>query len=187
MNTNLPYQVFYNFLNIDEINILKTYFNNIDNTNILYTNKWDITNKVISDIRKSSSSGRQVHITGIQKDMFPIITNKIQNLFDSILGGNSTLEYPHFLTQYSVGSFHLPHTDFQSNEWYREKVVTIQLSDTNEYVGGDLKIGEHILPRDIGCALVYNGKDVHEVTMVTDGVRFSLTECAGIEPTKHII
>lgn len=187
MNQKLPYQVFYNFLSTDEIDSLKNYFYSINDINTIHTNKWNIKDKVISDIKKSSSSGRQVHITGIQKDMFPNITDKIQNLFDSILGGSSTLEYPHFLTQYSVGSFHLPHTDFQSNEWYREKVVTIQLSDTNDYVGGDLKIGEHILPRDIGCALVYNGKDVHEVTMVTDGIRFSLTECAGLKPKLSIM
>lgn len=187
MNDTKPYQVFYNFLTIDEVNSLKRYFNTIKSVSIFYTNKWNIRDKVISDIRKSSSSGRQVHITGIQKDMFPYITYKIQNLFDSILGDSSTIEYPHFLTKYSVGSFHLPHTDFKSNEWYREKVVTIQLSDTNDYVGGDLKIGEHVLPRDIGCALVYNGKDVHEVTTVTNGVRFSLTECAGLKPKVSII
>ena len=187
MNEQLPYKVFYNFLNDAEINQLINYFHSIDDVNIIHTNKWNIDDIIISDIRKSSSSGRQVRITGIRNGMMPKITNKIQNLFNSILDDNCILEFPHFLTEYSVGSFHKPHTDFKSNEWYRDKVVTIQLTDSNSYSGGDLKIGEHILPRDKGCALIYSGRDIHEVTEVTKGIRFSLTECAGLKPKSSII
>ena len=187
MNTELPYKVFYNFLTNDEIDSLINHFKSISKVNTIYSNNWDNINVVISDIKKSTSSSRQVRITGIQKDMFPSITKKIQKLFDNILNGKSTIELPHFLTEYSVDSFHSPHTDYKSNEWYREKVITIQLSNPDDYIGGDLKIGEHILPRDKGCVLVYNGKDVHEVTKVTHGIRFSLTECAGVRPNKSIM
>lgn len=184
MNQKKPYQVFYNFLTEAEIDSLIRYFKSIKEINQIHTNNWNIKDEVISQITKSSSSGRQVRITGIRKGMFPQISEKIQNLFDSVLNQESVLEYPHFLTEYSVGSFHNPHTDYKDNEWFRDKVVTIQLTDSNEYEGGDLKIGEYLLPRDKGCALVYSGKDIHEVTKVTKGVRFSLTECAGVKPKK---
>lgn len=187
MSKTLPYQVFYNFLTDDEIESLINHFNGIHEINKIHTNSWNNKDVVISEITKSSSSGRQVRITGIQSDMFPHITEKIKNLFDTILNGDSVIELPHFLTEYSVGSFHSPHTDYKVNEWYRDKVITIQLSESSDYDGGDLKIGEHILPRDKGCVLVYDGKDIHEVTMVTRGIRFSLTECAGLRPKKSIM
>ena len=182
-----PYQVFYNFLTDDEIESLINHFKGIQEINKIYTNNWNIKDVVISEIIKSSVSGRQVRITGIQSEMFPLITKKIKNLFDTVLNGDSVIELPHFLTEYSVGSFHAPHTDYKTNEWYRDKVITIQLSESSDYDGGDLKIGEHLLPRDKGCVLIYNGRDLHEVTKVTRGIRFSLTECAGLRPTESII
>jgi len=186
MNQKLPYQVFYNFLNDDEINQLINYFKTLDEGDIIYNNNWNTLDEIITPIKYSSSSNRQVRITGIHKNKFPALSNKIKNMFDSVIGEDCVLEYPHFLTEYQKNSIHKPHTDYKHNEWYRDKVVTIQLSNSSDYEGGDLKIGEHILPRDKGCALIYNGKDVHEVTKVINGVRFSLTECAGVKPKQTI-
>jgi len=151
---------------------------------ILSTNRWDKTNKIINDI---SVKGRKVRITGIQKDMFYSITNKITLLFEEVLGDQAKIEYPHYLTEYTVGSYHSAHKDKLPKMWFRDKVVTIQLSDSNDYEGGYLKIGQETLPREKGCAVVYNGKDSHQVTKVTKGVRFSLTECAGVEPKEVLI
>jgi len=187
MKSILPYSVFYNILTDGEIKQLIDYFNSLDEAEDITNNTWDIINEIITPIKYSSSSRRQVRITGIHKNKFPSISNKIKKLFDKVLGGDSYLEYPHFLTEYKTNSLHKPHKDYKSNEWYREKVVTIQLSDSSDYTGGDLKIGNHILPREKGCALIYNGKDIHEVTEVTNGIRFSLTECAGIKPKETLL
>jgi predicted 2-oxoglutarate/Fe(II)-dependent dioxygenase YbiX len=124
---------------------------------------------------------RNVRITGIQEDIFPEITQRIQRLFTEFLNQPIVLELPHYLTEYRIGSFHAPHKDFIEDAWYREWVITIQLSDPSDYDGGDLKIGDEILPKEKGCVIIYNGGLTHEVTKVTKGIRYSLTECAGIK------
>ena len=181
---NSSYLVKYNFLTVDEVDSLLDYWNSISEVSILSNNSWDMDRKVINDI---SIKGRKVRITGVQKELFKTISNKIESLFKSVLGVDASVEYPHYLAEYSQGSFHGLHYDKLPEMWFRDKVVTIQLSDSNEYEGGDLIIGDEIAPRDKGCAIIYNGKDLHQVTKVTKGTRFSLTECAGVEPKTVLI
>ena len=179
-----PYISFLNFLTEEEISSLLEYWNSISEVSKLSTNSWDMNRKVINDI---DVKGRKVRITGIQKKVFEPISDKIENLFKLVLGEEAKVEYPHYLTEYSEGSFHGLHHDKLPEMWYRDKVITIQLSDSNEYEGGDLMIGDEIAPRDKGCAIIYNGKDLHQVTEVTKGIRFSLTECAGVKPKTVLI
>lgn len=173
------YKVIYDFLSHEEIDSLLSYWNNIQRIELIRYNEWDTSDPKISHIDIPS---RQVRITGIQEDQFPHITQKIKNLFTEYFNAESVLELPHYLTQYKLGYFHGPHQDFVGTAWYREMVVTIQLSDPHDYEGGDLKIEDQILPKEKGCAIIYNGSLWHEVTKVTKGTRFSLTECAGIMP-----
>lgn len=179
-----PYISFPNFLTEKEIGSLLEYWNSISEVSILSDNNWDMDRKVINDI---NVKGRKVRITGIHKEIFSSISNKIENLFKSVLGQEAKVEYPHYLTEYSQGSFHGLHHDKLPEMWYRDKVMTIQLSDSNDYEGGDLMIGDQIAPRTKGCAIVYNGKDMHQVTKITKGTRFSLTECAGVKPETVLI
>lgn len=170
------YKVIYDFLSHQEIEDLLSYWNTISEIKSLRTNNWDTTSPIISHI---DIPDRNVRITGIQEDQFPQITQRIKQLFTDFLNQDVELELPHFLTEYQVGSYHAPHRDFIGKAWYREWVITIQLSDPSEYTGGDLKIGDEVLPKEKGCVIIYNGGLWHEVTKVTSGVRFSLTECAG--------
>lgn len=181
---NSSYIVKYNFLTEDEISSLLGYWNSISEVSKLSVNSWNRVDKVINDI---NIKGRQVRITGIQKNMFTSISSKITNLFQEVLGNKVNVEYPHYLTEYSIGSYHSPHYDKLPEMWFRDKVITVQLSDSNEYGGGNLMIGDEIAPRDKGCAIIYNGKDKHQVTKITNGVRFSLTECAGVKPNEVLI
>lgn len=181
---NTSYISFPNFLTEEEIGSLLEYWNSISEVSILSDNNWDMDRKVINDI---DVKGRKVRITGIRKEVFDPISTKIENLFKFVLGEEAKVEYPHYLTEYSQGSFHGLHHDKLPEMWFRDRVVTIQLSDPNEYEGGDLLIGDEIAPREKGCAIIYNGKDLHQVTKVTKGTRFSLTECAGVKPKAVLI
>ena len=172
------YKVVHNFLSDHEIELLLSYWNSITDIKYIKTNKWDTSSPIISHIVIPT---RKVRITGIQEDQFPEITQRIKQLFTDFLNQDIKLELPHYLTEYQVGAFHGPHKDFIGDAWYREWVITIQLSDPSKYTGGDLKIGDTILPKEKGCVIIYNGGQTHEVTKVTSGVRFSLTECAGVK------
>ena len=52
--------------------------------------------------------------------------------------------------------------------------LLFQLSNPDEYEGGDFLIGDYRLPKDKGfCCLFDGGTQVHEVTKVTKGERKS--------------
>lgn len=184
MNTSKPFIEFKHFLSNDEINLLLKYWYSINTINRINHNNWNTKDIVINEI---NASKRKVSITGLPKDSISIITSKITSLFNFILGSKSSIEAPHYLTKYDIGDFHGPHKDKLSGMWYRDRVMTIQLSDSSDYEGGDLKIGESIAPRTKGSAIIYRGDLIHEVTKITKGTRFSLTECAGIKPAASII
>jgi len=65
----------------------------------------------------------------------------------------------------------------------RKVSLTIQLSGSNEYEGGDFKIlrGDvpETFPRDPGSAIVFPSYLLHKVTPVTQGTRKSLVFCLG--------
>ena len=69
------------------------------------------------------------------------------------------------------------HTDAYVGKTHRYKTVLIQLSDENDYEGGDLVCnygGEMILPRGQGAAIAYPSYALHGVKPVTKGTRYSL-------------
>jgi len=165
-----------NILSKNQIEYLIQYWNKLELGNILIdSNEWDIWSP-----KKTSMSHhkRKVEICGIPKNHIPFLTNKIKDIFKLIIDYNFGIEGPHYFTSYSQGSFHSKHKDFGTyNGVNRQKVITIQLSDN--YEGGDLIINGEIAPKSLGTAILYNGDDIHEVTEITKGHRFSITECAG--------
>lgn len=181
---NLPYIVVFNFLSDQEIDQLIQYWNTIRTVEVLEDNNWDTGSKKINDI---TVKGRKVRITGVSEHQFESITVKIKKAFSDILGTDSKVEFPHYLTEYKAGCYHASHRDKLPEMWYRDKVITVQLSNPLDYEGGDLMIDDFTVPKDKGCAIIYNGKDYHQVTKVTKGVRFSLTECAGVKPKEVLI
>ena len=70
--------------------------------------------------------------------------------------------------------------------------LTIQLSDENDYEGGDLifyngteDVDKAKFARGKGSVVVFDSRLIHEVTPVTKGVRYSLVKWYhGDEPLK---
>lgn len=161
----------------DEIDILMDYWYQIEIKHHIETNLWNTLSEFKTKIQCPS---RNVEIVGIPLDTIPFLTKKINQSFSNVLSGDFGLEGPHYFTKYPTGGFHSEHKDFGViNGVSRNKVVTIQLTDGDSYIGGDLIINGKVVTRNKGSVIIYNGSDKHEVTPVTDGVRFSITECAG--------
>ncbi len=167
-----------NVLSDDEIKYLMNHWDNIDISTILTGSyEWDVwsPNKTIID-----KGHRLVEIVGIPKHNIGFLSEKIKTIFSLVVDYDFGIEGPHYFTKYPTGGFHTPHKDGGTyNDVTRDKVITIQLTDENEYKGGDLIINGEMAPRSKGTFIVYSGMDLHEVTKVTKGERFSITECAG--------
>ena len=165
-------KVFYNAFSDEEIQKVMDYWDSSKIGHHFTENYWDTKSKEITEIR---SPIRLVDIIGLPLNFYPLITFKFIRLF------GAPLEGPHFITKYPTGGFHAEHNDTGiSNGIRRTQVITVQLTDPSEYEGGSLIINGITAPKDKGCIIMYDGNDPHEVTPVTSGVRFSLTECAGV-------
>jgi PKHD-type hydroxylase len=83
-------------------------------------------------------------------------------------------------TVYEAGGGHYDwHMDIGCNTASRRKIsITIQLSDPDEYEGGDLEfmIGKDVqkVSREKGCTIVFPSYFMHRVTPVTKGTRKSI-------------
>lgn len=142
-------------------------------------NDWDRSSPGKTSL---SNPHRKVVIHGIQKGSIEFLSDRIKYLFSLFIDKDFGIEGPHYFTQYLPGSFHALHTDYQvENGVQREWVMTIQLSDPHDYTGGELIIEGTPAPKDKGSVIIYDGTLLHEVTQVTAGVRYSITECAGRE------
>lgn len=83
------------------------------------------------------------------------------------------------LTRYSEGDFFDWHLDFGAGGISSRKLsMTIQLSDPDEYEGGDLQfmINDKIVdaPREKGTIIIFPSFIIHRVTPITKGTRQSI-------------
>ena len=97
------------------------------------------------------------------------------------------------ISRYSEGKYYKKHRDYnnirESNTFTRKLSITVQLSDENDYEGGDLifynSSDNNKAPRGKGSVIVFDSRLYHEVTPVTKGVRYSLVKWYhGDEPLK---
>ena len=94
------------------------------------------------------------------------------------------------ISKYSEGDYYGEHRDFGSNDYLNRKLsLTVQLSDENDYEGGDLIFHSGSIkekaPRGKGSVIVFDSRLYHEITPVTKGVRYSLVKWYhGDEPLK---
>ena len=88
-------------------------------------------------------------------------------------------------TQYNVNDYYNWHTDqdirtiFKSEGEVRKLSFSLQLSDKDEYVGGDLEFTDvdkkiFSAPRDRGCMIIFDSRTIHRVTTIESGERKSL-------------
>lgn len=83
------------------------------------------------------------------------------------------------LAKYAEGDFFDWHLDFGAGESSTRKLsITVQLSDPDEYEGGDLQfmINQEIVttPREKGTIVVFPSFIMHRVTPITKGTRQSI-------------
>ena len=101
-------------------------------------------------------------------------TNNDRYWFD-LLGFHQELQ----LTRYSKGDFFDWHMDFGAGEISARKLsITVQLSDPDDYEGGDLQFmaNQEVInaPREKGTIIVFPSFVMHRVTPITKGVRQSI-------------
>jgi len=100
--------------------------------------------------------------------------------FNKLLYAIEPLQYGEYDSKYS--GFYGPHKDSVDfdiqNGLIRSLSFSLQLSDTDEYTGGDLKIyhdnNVYIANKKLGCINFFDSNLFHEVTPVTSGFRKSL-------------
>jgi hypothetical protein len=80
------------------------------------------------------------------------------------------------ISKYSTGDYFGPHHDFN---FYGKgaiyKTLVVQLSDSAEYIGGNLYVKDVPQPREQGSYSLFLSSDIHEVKLLEEGIRFSLT------------
>jgi PKHD-type hydroxylase len=113
-----------------------------------------------------------------------IQTNTNRYKFD-ITGFQTELQ----LANYSNTDFFDWHMDFGAGDISNRKLsITVQLSDSNEYEGGDLQfmINQNIVnaPREKGTAIIFPSFALHRVTPVTKGSRKSIVGWIAGPPYK---
>ena len=94
------------------------------------------------------------------------------------------------ISKYSKDDFYQRHIDYGEGKCLTRKLsLTIQLSDENDYEGGDLifytgSVREQA-PRGKGSVIVFDSRLYHEITPVSKGTRYSLVKWYhGDEPLK---
>lgn len=89
-------------------------------------------------------------------------------------------------THYRQGGFYNWHMDSGNADFSKRKLsAVIQLSDPDEYKGGDLEfIIDDRAPRSRGSLTLFPSYQVHRVTPVMAGSRFSLVAWISGEPLK---
>jgi PKHD-type hydroxylase len=97
---------------------------------------------------------------------------------------NSIIDSIQYTVYYEGGGHYDWHIDIGPNPINHRKVsCTIQLSDPNEYEGGDLEIwtggGFKTIERKQGCAIIFPSFLMHRITPITKGIRKSLVLWVG--------
>jgi PKHD-type hydroxylase len=97
---------------------------------------------------------------------------------------NSIIDSIQYTEYYDNGGHYGWHMDIGPYPINHRKIsITIQLSDPDEYEGGDLElwtgIGQISAPRSQGCAVLFPSFMQHRITPVTKGVRKSLVLWVG--------
>jgi predicted 2-oxoglutarate/Fe(II)-dependent dioxygenase YbiX len=147
----------------DECNII---LNSVDNN---YTNSQTIDSTGVSkENNYRTSTQNKIKIEGELKNL---LLNKLSHFGVS--------DFPTFgnIVKYKVGEYFKKHEDRGDNYPHRYKTLIIQLSADDDYDGGKLVLYDNkkIKPIDstIGNTLIFNSNILHEVTPVTNGVRYT--------------
>jgi predicted 2-oxoglutarate/Fe(II)-dependent dioxygenase YbiX len=76
------------------------------------------------------------------------------------------------ILKYGKGHFFKRHQDVMSSTSKRKKNLIIQLSDTDDYEGGELEVDGTVASKEIGNVILFNCASFHEVNIIESGTRF---------------
>lgn len=82
-----------------------------------------------------------------------------------------------YINRYSEDYFFDTHVDMGGKndpKYERLKTLIINLSDENEYSGGELIIKDKLMSKKIGDAHFFDSNIRHELKKITNGIRYSL-------------
>ena len=132
-------------------------------TELVNSNQWEksrIVHKGYSDKRKSS----QVRIDP------SFLLDELKEWGVDSLPSNA------LVLKYSKGDKFEKHNDTGSSHTDRVYTVVLQLSNPDEYKGGEFIIhnSNFTLSKDKGTLIMFDSNKMHEVTPVTEGVRYSI-------------
>jgi len=135
--------------------------------------------EVIESIRRSKNSW--LPLNNDTEWIYHRLGNIIRNLngmhwrFD-ISGFNEDLQYTRYNGDKSFYGWHIDSGSLGESP-PRKLTITLQLSDPNEYEGGDFQLHAtklNTLPKKKGMIVVFPSYSLHQVTPVTQGIRRSL-------------
>jgi hypothetical protein len=113
-----------------------------------------------------------------------IVHSLLQEVWDeasSFIGTTIDFVEPYELKQYNTNDFFSKHTDNYnslSEDIDRKITMSIQLSDDEDYVGGDLLILSKPYSRKKGSIIAFPSLFSHQVTPIVKGERWSLISWA---------
>jgi PKHD-type hydroxylase len=145
--------------------------------------------EIVESIRKSKI--KWIHPNDDSQWLYDKIINMVVEANNTMWNFNlysviDSIQY----TEYSEGGGHYDwHMDIGPGSISHRKVsITIQLSDPNEYEGGDLELwyGGSIIqiPKNKGLTVLFPSFSMHRVTPITKGTRKSLVLWVGGEHYK---
>ena len=106
---------------------------------------------------------------------FALYSNKEKYKFN--INGFLNNDFP-ILTKYEIGGHYDWHIDTGNSFSNRKLSFSIQLSDSNDYEGGDLEFLNSVTKKEDlrkkGCIIIFPSFLAHKITPVTKGVRLSL-------------
>ena len=140
--------------------------------------------KIQNDVRKSQHCWiPSTHWIGGFLWHYISMANKNNFLYDISDIENNMIQY----TQYNKGDFYKWHTDMdicdvtEPDQLVRKLSFTLQLTNEDEYTGGNLEFADFddsryrfIVPKSRGTVIVFDSRTPHRVTPVESGIRKSL-------------
>ena len=160
-------------------------YNKDHNNNTLVDSEINVDDPyVYTDLRKSKNSWISTNSwLGGFLWHYVMKANRKNFLYDISHIENDEIQYTH----YNEGDYYNWHTDQdirvieKPKELVRKLSFTLQLSDENEYTGGNLEFADFddsknkfIAPRTRGCLIVFDSRVPHRVCAVKSGLRKSL-------------
>ena len=167
-------------------NLIKDILDNLNkiDESVFIDSEVDIYNPSVKDIRKSKHCWiPTTHWIGGFTWHYVMKVNRENFLYDISHIHDETIQY----TSYKEGNFYDWHTDQdisdinEPDQYVRKLSFTLQLSNEDEYTGGNLEFADFddgkvkfTVPKSRGTMIVFDSRTPHRVCPIESGIRKSL-------------